>query len=266
MILFLRLCLLQCKLLQASLMIGVQYGAHASFVRRHQFMTNNRQSPPTPRRAPSVAIAFRTLGRTLRHGYDNLGTLAMVSIMWYIGAFLILPIGAVTAAIHRVTQPMSEERAANWRSFLTYMRRDVGWGTALVALLVAMFLLLLTNIRFYALSPATALRIVALFFATLLIVGVGVALYVFPLALRQEDQRIGRTLRNALVMTLANLPGAFVSVVLLLILCSALLFIPPLFVLIPGVVALWGEENARLLLVASGYLPEDPFADRRKPK
>lgn len=245
-------------------MIGVQYGAHISFADKHQLMTNNKQSPPTPRRVPSVAIAFRTLGRTLRHGYDNLGTLAMISIMWYIGAFLILPVGAVTAALHRVTQPMSEERAADWRSFATHLRRDVGWGTALVSLVIVMFVLLLTNIRFYALSPATPLHIVALFFTTLLIVGTGIALYVFPVALRQEDQRIGRTLRNALVMTMGNLPGALVSIVLLLVVCSILLFVPPLFVLIPGVVALWGEENARLLLVAAGYLPEDPFADRRR--
>lgn len=230
-------------------------------------MTNNKQSPSTPRRVPSVAIAFRTLGRTLRHGYDNLGTLAMVSMMWYIGAFLILPLGAVTAALHRVTQPMSEERAASWRSFAGHVRRDVVWGTALVWLVIATVVLLWINIRFYALSSLTPLRLVALFFTTLLIVSMGVALYVFPVALRQEDQRIGRTLRNAFVMTLGNLPGALVSVVLLIIVCSILLFIPPLFVLIPGVVALWGEENARLILVAGGYLPEDPFADRpRKAK
>lgn len=227
-------------------------------------MTNAPETPPAPRRVPSVAIAFRTLGRTLRHGYENLGTLAMVSIMWYIGAVLILPIGVVTAALHRVTQPMSEERAADWRRFLAHVRRDLGWGSALMALMIVMFALLLINIRFYALSSATPLRILALFFMTLLVVGAGIALYVFPLALRQEHQHVWRACRNALVMTVGNLPGALVSLVLLLILCGVLLFVPPLFVLIPGVVALWGEENARLLLVAGGYLPEDPFADRQR--
>jgi hypothetical protein len=48
----------------------------------------------------------------------------------------------------------------------------------------------------------------------------------------------------------------------LIVLVISLIVIPPLFLLIPGVVALWGEENARLLLVASGYVPPDPFADR----
>jgi len=230
-------------------------------------MTNNPQSPPTPRRAPSIAIAFRTLGRTLRHGYDNLGTLAISSVLWYVGAVFILPLGIVTAALHRVTRPMTEERASNWRSFFDHLRLDLRWSSLLMAVVVGSFIMLSVNISFYNAAPATALRLVTTLFVGLLLVWMGVALYAFPLALRQEDQRVWRTLRNAVVMTLANLPGALVSTVLLLLLCGILLVVPPLFVLIPGVVALWGEENARLLLVASGYLPEDPFADRqRKPK
>lgn len=225
----------------------------------------NTESPQKLRRPPSIAIAFRTLGRTLRHAYENLGTLALASLLWYLSAALILPIGAATAALHRVTQPMSEERASSWRSFFTYMRRDVGWGTGVVALLFVMFVALLTSIPFYGSSTSTALRIVALFFASVLIVGLGVTLYVFPVALRQEEQHVWRALRNALVMTLGNLPGAVVSLVLLTILCGILLVLPPLFVIVPGVVALWGEENARLLLVAGGYLAEDPIADRVKP-
>ncbi len=84
-------------------------------------MTNRSSPPPeqTSRRAPSVVIAFRTFGRTLRHGYDNLGTLLVVSVCWYLGALLIQPLGAVTAGLHRVVLPMTEEpepASATWTS------------------------------------------------------------------------------------------------------------------------------------------------------
>jgi uncharacterized membrane protein YesL len=230
-------------------------------------MTNTPQSPPTPRRAPSIAIAFRTLGRTLKHGYENLGTLAISSVLWYAGAIFLLPLGIVTAALHRVTRPMTEERASSWRNFFDHLRPDLRWSSLLAVIVVGSFVVISANISFYNATPNTTLRLVTTLFVGLQIIWIGVALFAFPIALRQEDQSVRRTLRNAVVMTLANLPGVLVSMVLLLLLCVFLLVIPPLFVMIPGVVALWGEENARLLLVASGYLAEDPIADRpRIPK
>ena len=247
-------------------MLALWYAARTTFRAIVYFieMTNDPKTPSTPRRAPSVAIAFRTLGRTLKHGYENLGTLALSSILWYIGALFILPLGIVTAALHRVTRPMTEERASSWRSFFEHLRPDLRWSSLLMLVVVGVFIVLPTNISFYNAAPATALRLVTTLFVGLLIIWVGVALFAFPLALRQEDQRVWRTLRNAVVMTLANLPGVLVSVLLLLVLCVILLVIPPLFMIIPGVVALWGEENARLLLVASGYVEQDPIADRRR--
>jgi hypothetical protein len=53
-----------------------------------------------------------------------------------------------------------------------------------------------------------------------------------------------------------------VSLVLLVLVSGLLLVIPPLFLLLPGVIALWGEENARLFLVGSGHIAKDEIADR----
>ncbi len=225
-------------------------------------MMNNRSQPSPYRRAPSVRIAFRTLGRTLRHGYDNLGTLALTGLFWYIGALLVLPIGVVTAAIHRVVQPMTEERASDWRKFFDHMRGDLGWSTKLMLVLVVVPLVMQINIQFYSAADLPAVQIVGFFFTILLVVWFGVMLFAFPMALRQQTQQLGMTLRNTVVMVFANLPGVFLSLVLLALLVALLFIIPPLFMLIPGVVTLWGQENIRLLLVASGYLPEDEIADR----
>lgn len=226
-------------------------------------MAKEPSTQPTPfRRAPSIKIAFQTLGRTLRHGYENLGTIALISIFWYIGLLLVLPLGVVTAALHRVTKPMTEERAANWRSFFEHIRADLRWSSALLTVLVIGMVVLQSNTAFYNDSPAAALRAVAIIFLTMLIIWSGIMLFAFPIALRQQEYRLRTTLRNALIMTMANAPGVMVSLVLLTLLVVALLIVPPLFIFVPGIVALWSEENARLLLVASGYVQRDEFADR----
>lgn len=222
-------------------------------------------TPPAPQRAPSLSIAFRTLGRTIRHGYENLFPLLAVSVLWYVGAVLILPLGGVTAALHRVTRPMTEERVEDWRLFFRYTREYIVWGSKLVWVFVIGWVLIWANLTFYNASPSTALRFVGYLFGTLAIIWTGMGLFAFPLAVRQQEQRLRVTLRNALVMVMANAPGVLVSMVLLLVLLIVLILVPPLFLLVPGVVALWGEENVRMLLVATGHVEPDAFADGPRP-
>lgn len=227
--------------------------------------TDRRNSQPSkPRRPPSIQIAFRTLIRTFRHGYDNLGSLFMISLLWFVGALLIVPLGPVTAALHRLTKPMSEERAINWRSFFDHLRPDVRWSSALVFTLLLGFVVLQSNITFYNASASPILQVIAIPIAAAFLVWLGIALVAFPIALRQEELRLRTTLRNAVVLVMANAPGFLVSYILLFLLILLLLFLPPLSFLIPGVVALWGQENARLLLVAGGHIAPDEFADQPK--
>jgi uncharacterized membrane protein YesL len=230
-------------------------------------MTNDRPDlTPARRRAPSIAIAFRTLVRTLRHGYDNLFTLLIISVIWYTVALLILPVGVATAAMHRVVQPMTEERSANWRVFYSHLRADLRWSSLLALIIVLGFLLIQINIAFYGAANTAILQFFAILFGTFLIIWSGMALFAFPLALRQEEQSVRTTLRNSLIMVLANAPGVLISLILLIVLLIVFALLPPLFMLIPGVVALWGAENARMLLVESGYLAKDEFADRERVK
>ena len=82
-----------------------------------------------------------------------------------------------------------------------------------------------------------------------------------PLALRQKSPNLRITLRNTFIIVLANLPGVIVSIILLFI-TSLIFLLPPLFLLLPGWIALWSEENVRLLLVSAGIIPTDEIADR----
>ncbi len=214
-------------------------------------------------RVPSVNIAFRTFGRTLRHGYENLGTLGMVGIFWYIGAALIVTLGPATAALHR-DHPANDRRT---RCQLAYVPRSLSswtgsWSSILVWLLLGVLLLIDINRQFYAQAVSSFLPLFSIFFFVLELIWFTITLFAMTLALRQEDRRLRTTLRNTAIIILANLPGIIVSMILLLISSIVLLILPPLFLLVPGYIALWTEENARLLLVAGGHLPEDEFADQ----
>lgn len=244
------------------------------------------QNQNTVTRVPSVRIAFRTFWRTLRHGYDNLATLGISSIFWWLFALpvlpfilvfdptnlvsaivlfvvlLIVPLGPATAALQRIVRPMTEERATSFRPFWQHLRADWRWSTVLMWALLLGLVLWLVNLSFYSASTSGGMALVSGLFLVLLLLWVGVMLFAIPIALRQTEQRLRTTLRNAIVVVLANVPGVMVSLVLLFFSTLLLLLLPPLFLIVPGWIALWGAENVRLLLVASGQLEPDEIADR----
>ncbi len=213
-------------------------------------------------RPPSIRIAFRTFWRTLRHAYENLGSLGMSSVLWLLLAIVVVPLGPASAALHRVTQPMTEERASPWNRFWEHFRADWGWSSALVWTFVLGLVVVEGNRRFYSGSGNSTLLLFSGFFLIIMLIWSGMLLFAMPIALRQTDLRLRTTMRNTAIIVLANLPGVIVSMILLLLSCVLLFIIPPLFLLIPGWIALWTEENVRLLLVAAGHLPEDEVADR----
>src|SRR3954451_21602727 len=140
-------------------------------------------------RPPSIQIAFRTLGRTLRHGYDNLIPLGIASLYWllctvpffpifalaffligygstfviFIGV-LIVGVGPPSAALHRRTRPMTEERVTPGMSFWSDLRTDFGWSLRLSITLLLVLTLCVANSSFYGNSPNTALQLVSGFF------------------------------------------------------------------------------------------------------
>lgn len=221
----------------------------------------------TVTRPPAVRIAFRTFWRTLRHAYDNLATFGLSSILWIVLAILIIPLGPATAGLHRVVQPMTEERASSIGRFWSHFRSDWGWSSLLIWTFLLGLFIWDTNRRFYNQLGNPLLLLLGGLFLVIILVWLGMLLFAIPLALRQTDLRLRTTLRNAAVIVIANLPGVIVSMILLLLSSLVLSVIPPLFFLVPGWIALWTEENLRLLLVESGQIPPDEFADRaRRPR
>jgi len=236
-------------------------------------------------RVPSVRIAFRTFWRTLRHGYENLGTLGIASIFWWLCAapllpfllafdprnlfsavvlfvvLLIVPLGPATAALQRIVKPMTEERSSSFRPFWQHLRSDWRWSTLLMWVLLLGLVLWLVNLSFYSASTSPGMAIVSGIFLVLVLLWIGVMLFAIPIALRQTEQRLPITLRNSLVVVLANIPGVLVTLILLFFSSLLLFILPPLFLVVPGWIALWGAENVRLLLVASGQIEPDEFAD-----
>lgn len=220
-------------------------------------------SKETPvRRRGSIGLAFNTFARSLRHGYDNLFTMMIMGLIWYLGALLLVPIGPLTAGMHRAIQPMTEERTTSWRTMIQGFRRDWGWSTRLVLCLVLGAVIIAANMNFYGASDQPILQYLGITFFVFLILWLCVAVLAFAMALRQHDLKVVRTLRNTIVMVGANMPGMVVSFILLGITSIIFFILPPLFILLPSWIALWGQEQTRLYLVQAGYIPPDEIADR----
>ncbi len=219
---------------------------------------------PARSQRSSVALAFATFGRTFRHSYDNLLSMGLMGIIWLVAALLFVPIGPLTAGLHRVTQRWSEERVASWREMYASWRGDALWSWWLTLALWGGELLLLINVNTYGSSQFLLLNYLSITFLLFAFIWLAVGMVAFPLALRQEEPSARRTIRNAVVMVFANLPGALVALVLLIVSTVVLILLPPLFVFVPGWIALWGQEFSRLLLVRSGYLAPDEIADRHE--
>src|SRR5690349_19098459 len=146
-------------------------------------------------RPPSIQIAFRTLGRTLKHTYDNLFAVGIASIFWYICTVPFVPIialatfllgygglftlfigvllvgyGPPSAALHRIVKPMTEERASSSNTFWSHLRPDAGWSLRLSLTLLFILLLWLANASFYSNSLNNVLQLFSGFFVVASIV------------------------------------------------------------------------------------------------
>lgn len=188
--------------------------------------------------------------------------MALIGVIWLVGALFIIPLGPLTAGLFRVTQRFSEERTCSWREMITHVREDFRWSSLLLWSLVGGLILLIVNTQFYAGSPNQFLRYLTFTFLLFIVLWIGVMVVAFAMALRQQAPTVRRTLRNSVLMVLANAPGILISLFLLFVTSFIFLLLPPLFLLIPGWISLWGAEQTRLLLVRAGYLQPDEIADR----
>jgi len=112
--------------------------------------------------------------------------------------------GPGTAAIYHVTNRLANGELLEIRSFWPGFRYFFWRGWGLAVLDVGLAALLLLNVAFYWSLEGTAVKLLSLVFAYLLLIWVAVQGYLFSL-LVEMDQGVFRVLRNALFLTIDNL-------------------------------------------------------------
>ena len=145
---------------------------------------------------------------------SRIADLVIVNILWLVFCIPVFTIGASTAAMYRVTLNLVRgEGSGVVRSFWASFKLNFKQGVLLFLILLIPTLLVIVEVEIY-LSGAVAQSVwmgVIFCFPALLVSLVGA--YIYPL-LAQFDNTIKNTLKNAILLSIGNLPYSLVMAAL----------------------------------------------------
>lgn len=159
---------------------------------------------------------------------SRLGDLIALNLIWALCCVPIVTIGASTVAMNAVAQQLSREECSGvLRAFLKAFKRDWKQGTLLFLLLIAIAGVTVVDIYYLLQVKFPALLVVVCMLPPVALVFS--ASFAFPL-LARFDNTIWNTLKNALLLSIANLPLSFCLSALNLLPLALFLLLPRVFV------------------------------------
>lgn len=228
--------------------------------------------------------AFVVFGRALVSFYNELFVLLGISLLWWItgGVFVglagfigwalfttggpwwlaplaAIPAGPALAALAVVARRCARDIRVDRSYYFDGLRAYWRHGLALNAIGMVALALLCLNFVFYFGQQQLLLVAFSALWAYLSLLWLSIQLYVYPMLTAMEQPKVLPALRNAALIAAAN---PFYSA-LLVILGAALTAISVVLVILlpflwPALVALLGEHGARLVLIRTGILKEEP--------
>jgi uncharacterized membrane protein YesL len=206
---------------------------------------------------------FRVFWDALKNFWEELFLLVLMNIVTILLAIPVLTFPPALAGLWTAANRVANGKSIHWSDYFEGFRHYFwkAWGLALLNILVA--LVVLVNVRFYALdvvpfdiSPSLSMWIRA-FFVGAAILWLIVQIYPMALLLEQYDKRLRVALRNAAVLFIAH-PGFSILLALLLLIVAGLsTVIPVLWILVT--LALFGVVCNR----AAVHLLE-PYRERAR--
>lgn len=198
----------------------------------------------------SFRQSWQALLRSLRMGYDHLGKLIMLNVLWFtlgfgpiiISVYLpwqtpaILIIAALISlvmfgggfpALHTQINRISEGETISWRGFWGEFKRFAVRGTILFFLRLLGFFILALNIWVTLNNPTTLFLLLSGLWLWGIFYWYAMQQFIYPFLTRQ-DIGVIMTLKRAALITLDNpLPSAFILIISLIIgIASAVLVVP----------------------------------------
>lgn len=221
-----------------------------------------------------VSQAWAAISGALKDTYGYLGTVLLISIVWFAVAagviFLMsffvesllvsVPVVIVLAspligAGFYVTSLILQGDYVVPRDFIFGLRKFFGRSLAISGVGVALASILVFDIVWFLARPAWLVKIIGLAFAYFLLFIAMISIYLFPVAINQDLGFI-KTLKNAALLTLAN---PFYSLIILVfqvaVAVLSLRFVPPVFCMAYlGFVSFLGNRATVILLERYGVI------------
>lgn len=193
----------------------------------------------------------------------RLADLVILNVMWILFSLPLVTLGASTAALYRSVLTLIDGGGSStillfWNAFRSEFKK----ATLLFLILLVPFALIVTDlwlVLFSALPLSTLMRGLCLVPALLFFMAVN---YVYPLT-AQFENTIGGTLKNSVLMSLANLPISLVVLVLsllpliLLLVATQFFITSSIFWLIIGFALIVHCNSTLLRRVFRKYMPSE---------
>jgi uncharacterized membrane protein YesL len=227
--------------------------------------------------------AFLTTWRSLVSFYNEMFLLVGASLFWWLGGgffvgaavvlgypmlliegpfwlapLIAIPAGPATAALANVTHRVARELHVD-RSFFTDGLRQY-WKMALgvSAVLGMVTMLLLLNVLFYASRPEPIVKGIAFLFIVLLVYGLSIQIYVFPVLVGMKEPSVIGALKMAAMMAFANPLFSLIIVIVAGLLTGLSVVLAVLVVLAwPSVLLLLGAHSLKLMVELAGGTSAD---------
>lgn len=194
---------------------------------------------------------------------NRMGRLVILNILWFICCLPIFTIGAATAAMYRVAMALAQKRedVSVAGDFFRAFRSNFKQGTLVWLILLIPTLLILLNLSLL-LSGGLGYGMVSYIICLIPVPPLlFISAYVFAYVATFEDKPL-RTILNAAIISIANLPKTLLMVILNLLplavyLLATEIFLRLLFVWLLFAFALIAYLNSKLILIAfRPYLPQ----------
>jgi uncharacterized membrane protein YesL len=153
------------------------------------------------------------------------------NLLWALLAIPVVTLFPATMGVYYLTYEKANGRRVEFDYFWQGFREYFGKAWALGAINTVVTVLLVVNIMFYAQQP-NVLFYLTIVWIYALILWAGVLIYIFPLALRQEEKRVTLIYRNAVLLAASRPLFTLVVVVMLLLLLAVSVVLSPLLILV----------------------------------
>lgn len=202
--------------------------------------------------------AFIIMGRVLKATYEDLFLCVGASVLWWLGAILVVTAAPATMGVNRVTNRLANYKRSSIDEFWDGARQHIGRGWLMLLIMVLAPPAIIFNLWFYS-NFTNWVRFVTLLWVWVLLFFLILAQYAFPFLWQQDNPKVFQALRNSVVLTLRSpLYSLLMALFQWVLIILSVGLVLPLVLLLPAMLGLAGNFALTGLLQEMGIAPMPP--------